>query len=145
MPSFSLWLFFITSMTVLAHLFVSFGLLSKLFAVYHFIMTPSFQCSLVIKARSGSSYNRGLAVALKSTKAVTLGVSVVLFALAALLFLSAENKKNPRLQYKTQWRQTLYVYMCVCICAHVCSYVGEISSSDDIIHTSTMNDTKSPV
>lgn len=144
MPSFSLWLFFIISMTVLAHLFVSFCLLSKLFAVYHFIMTLSFQCSVVIKARSGSSYNRGLAVALKSTKAVTLGVSVVLFALTALLLLSAE-KKNPRLQYKTQWRQTLYVYMCVCICAHMCSYVNEISSSDDIIHTSTMNDTKSPV
>lgn len=93
MPSFSLWLFFIISMTVLAHLFVSSGL-SKLFAVYHFIMTPSFQCSVVIKARSGSSYNRGLAVALKSTKAVTLGVSVVLFALTALLLLSAEKKKS---------------------------------------------------
>lgn len=144
MPSFSLWLFFITSMTVLAHLFVSFGLLSKLFTVYHFIMTTSFQCSLVLKARSGSSYNRALAVALKSTKAVTLGVSVVLFALTALLLLSAESKKIQDFSIKHSGDKFC---MCTCVFAyvHMCTHVSEISSSDDIIHTSTVNDTESCV
>lgn len=122
MPSFSLWLFFITSKTVLAHLFVSFGLLSKLFTVYYFIMTPSFQCSLVIKARSASSYNRGLAVALKSTKAVTLGVSVVLFALTALLLLSAENKKIQDFSIKHSGDK---LCMCTCVFAyvHICTHM----------------------
>ena len=37
------------------------------------------------------------------------------------------------------------MYLCVCICAHVYSYVSEISSSDDIMHASTVNDTESRV
>lgn len=82
-------------------------------------MTPSFQCSVVLKARSGSSYNRGLAVALKSTKAVTLGVSVVVFALTALLLLSAE-KKIQDFSIKHSGDK---LCMCTCVCAYVYTYV----------------------
>lgn len=58
-------------MTVLAHLFVSFGFLYQSFDdVCHFFYDSSlsFQCSLVIKPRLGFSYNKGLAVALKINK-----------------------------------------------------------------------------
>lgn len=79
----------------------------------------------MIKPRLGFSYNKGLAVALKSTKAETLEVSVVLFAFIALLLLSTENKK-----FKTsvvEHRVETDSGMCTCSC------VREVSSSDDVI------------
>lgn len=87
----------------------------------------------MIKPRLGFSYNKGLAVALKSTKAETLEVSVVLFAFTALLLLSTENKK-----FKTSViEHRVETNSCMCTCSCVC----EVSSSDDVIRTSTMSDT----
>ena len=53
---------------------------------------------LMVEPRLGYSFNKGLASALKSTKVMTLEVSVVLFALTTSLLMSKENEKSRTVQ-----------------------------------------------
>lgn len=58
---------------------------------------------------------------------------MVLFAFTALLLLSTENKKfkTSVIEHRVETNS----------CMYACSCVREVSSSDDVIRTSTMSDT----